>query len=161
MYVRVSYFWTFFTFPVTDSVIYREERPFREHVRLFHKGLFESLISSEQYTRSSSKVQRAHASISLSNLSNVKLTSKKMWNDIIKQWHTKAHLWKDLHWVVKTDAHQVSNEGQREGTRGHVAESKIKHVLQQQQNTEKYQDSLHIHPRSHQLWYNLWCHVCW
>lgn len=63
------------TLPITDPVVHREVRPVCEDVRLLHKRLFETLVSSEQDARFVSQIQCAHISIPLSNLSRCYLAA--------------------------------------------------------------------------------------
>lgn len=58
----------FCTFSFAEPLAYRERRPVREDVRVFHKRLFEVLVSRQHYKGFASKENRANVSISLSDL---------------------------------------------------------------------------------------------
>ncbi len=149
------------TLSFRDLVIHREVRPVCEDVRLLHKRLFETLVSSKQYARFVSQIQSAHISIPLSNLSNMlscNVHTTIVAKSLLLFIQLKTYLRKNLHWITKAYIQYVSNQRQREGSWWHVVRKNISEVFHQQQHTQKYQETLNIHPLTHQLWQH-WRHV--
>ncbi len=150
------------TLPFTDLVIHREVRPVCEDVRLLHKRLFETLVSSKQYARFVSQIQSAHISIPLSNLITCYdlMYTTVVVKSLLLFIQLKPYLRKNLHWITKAYIQYISNQRQREGSWRHVVCKNISQVFHQQKHTQKYQETLNIHPLTHQLWQH-WRHVYW
>ncbi len=134
------------TLSFRDLVIHSEVRPVCEDVRLLHKRLFETLVSSKQYARFASQIQSAHISIPLSNLSNMlscNVHTTIVAKSLLLFIQLKTYLRKNLHWITKAYIQYVSNQRQREGSWWHVVCKNISEVFHQQQHTEISGDPEH------------------